>query len=120
MHIENFSHRAGIIAEIRPDILRGGFDVIVDIGLIDLWKQLFRCFGSQYHLGFRFSCRRKFGLAASENGFDPLHEIAWMDACTNIVCRIKNDRIGMRRIVNLEFPKQLVLEIKFGFAAGNR
>ena len=43
-----------------------------------------------------------------------------MDARTNIVCRIKNDRIGVRCVVNLEFPQKLIFEIEFGFAAGHR
>ena len=120
MHIENFRHRGGVVAEIRTNILRGRFDVVVNIGLIDFRKRLFhhlRC-GCGNRRGF--IRRRKLGLAAGENLLDTLHEIVGMDACANIVCRIKNDRIGMRRIVDFELPQKLVLEIKFRFAAGRR
>ncbi|MNX82216.1 hypothetical protein D3C86_1139390 [compost metagenome] len=120
MHIENFGHRAGIITEIRANILGGRFDVVVNIGLIDFRKRLFPHLWRRCGHGRGFSHRRKLRLAAGENGFDTLHEIVGMDARTNIVCRIKNDRIGVRRIVNLELPKQLVFEVEFGFAAGCR
>ncbi len=117
MHIKNFRHRTGVITEIGANILLPGcFDVIVDIGLIDLGKRLLP------HLRLRrgFIHRRKLGLATGENLLDALHEIVGMDAGTNIVCRVKNDRIGVRRIVNLELTKQLVFEIEFGFAADDR
>ena len=112
MHIENFRHRARIVAEIRANILGGRFNVVVNIGLVDFRKRLFP------HLwrGCGFDHR----FAAGENRFDTLHEIIGVDARTNIVCRIKNDRIGVRRIVNLELSKQFVLEVEFGFAAGCR
>ncbi len=115
MHIENFRHRTGVVTEIRANILLSGcFDVIVDIGLIDLGKRLLP------HLRRGFGHRRKLGLATGENLFDALHEVGGVDAGTNIVRRIKNNRIGVRRIVNLEFTKQLVFEIEFGFAANDR
>ncbi|CUX19883.1 hypothetical protein AGR5A_Cc190044 [Agrobacterium genomosp. 5 str. CFBP 6626] len=130
MHIKNFCNRAGIVTEIRSNVLRRGFDVIVDIGLIDLRKRLFRDLGCNlvgWHrlrripgLDLRLGRGRKLRLAAGEDLLDTLHEVVGVDAGTNIVCRIKNDRIGMRRVVNLEFPQKLIFEIEFGLAAGSR
>lgn len=92
----------------------------MNIGLIDFRKRLFPHLWRRCGHGCGFGHRRKLRLTAGENRFDTLHEIVGVDARTNIVCRIKNDRIGVRRIVNLELPKQFVLEVEFGFAAGCR
>ncbi len=120
MHIEHLGNRTGIITEIRADVLRRRLDVIVNVGLIGLGKWLLAHFGCGACLEHGFVRWRKLRLTPGENRFDALHEVAGVDARTHIVCRVKNDRIGMRRIVNLELSKQLVFEIEFGFAAGCR